>query len=281
MTVLNRLDLGAAEPLGATWDGRGINFALFSAHGEQVDLCLFEEDGGREACRLPLPGRTGDIWHGYLAGAGPGVIYGYRVHGPYAPDRGHRFNANKLLLDPYARQITGPFIWNRANFAYDFDDAQGDWAFDTTDNAAFVPKGIVIAPTQKADPGPGIPWRDTIIYEMHVKGMTQRHPEVPETQRGTFAALTAPVILAHLKFLGVTTVELLPVFAFADETHLIQRGLTNYWGYNPVSFFALEPRYGHGLRAMVAAYHGAGIEVVLDVVYNHTCLLYTSDAADE
>lgn len=270
MTVMAGLDVGTAEPLGATWDGRGINFALFSAHGERVELCLFDEGGAREVCRLPLPGRTGDIWHGYLADARPGLVYGYRVHGPYAPERGHRFNAHKLLLDPYAREITAPYLWNRANFAYDVESARGDGAFDATDNAVFVPKGIVTGPTSAADSGPGIPWRDTIIYEMHVKGMTQRHPAIPEAQRGTFAALASPTILEYLTSLGVTTIELLPVFAFADETHLVRRGLGNYWGYNPVSFFALDPRYGHGFRDMVAAYHAAGIEVILDVVYNHT-----------
>jgi len=270
MTVMAGLDLGTAEPLGATWDGRGINFALFSANGERVELCLFVESGAREVCRLPLPGRTGDIWHGYLADAGPGLVYGYRVYGPYAPERGHRFNANKLLLDPYAREITAPFRWNRANFAYDIESAHGDGAFDATDNAVFVPKGIVTGPTMAADPGPRIPWRDTIIYEMHVKGMTQRHPAIADAQRGTFAALATPAILGYLTSLGVTTVELLPVFAFADETHLVRRGLRNYWGYNPASFFALDPRYGRGFQDMVAAYHAAGIEVILDVVYNHT-----------
>jgi isoamylase len=272
MTVLSGLEAGSAEPLGATWDGRGINFALFSANGEQVELCLFDETGRREVRRLTLPARTGDIWHGYLAGARPGLKYGYRVHGPYAPGRGHRFNPHKLLLDPYARAITGAFTWHRANFAYDLDSPSGDLSFETTDNAPFVPKGIVTPPSAANLSRLETPWHDTVIYEMHVKGMTQRHPDVPAPLRGTFAALTAPAIVDHMRSLGVTAIELLPVFAFADETHLVRRGLANYWGYNPVSFFALDPRYlaGGGLREVVDIYHAAGIEVLVDVVYNHT-----------
>jgi isoamylase len=258
MTVLGGLEAGTAEPLGATWDGRGINFALFSAHGEKVELCLFDDTGTREMRRLPLPGRTGDIWHGYLAGGRLGQVYGYRVHGPYAPERGHRFNPHKLLLDPYARALTGRFLWHSANFN------------DPADNTAFVPKGIVTAPPEPAHPRLEIPWRDTVIYEMHVKGMTQRHPGIGAAKRGTLAALMTPEIIDYVHSLGVTAVELLPVFAFTDETHLVQKGLRNYWGYNPVSFFAAEPLYGDGLREMVAAYHAAGIEVILDVVYNHT-----------
>ncbi|MGE3335023.1 MAG: glycogen debranching protein GlgX [Rhodospirillaceae bacterium] len=257
MTVLGGLETGAAEPLGATWDGRGINFALFSAHGEKVELCLFDERGARELRRLALPGRTGDTWHGYLAGGRPGQVYGYRVHGPYAPERGHRFNPNKLLLDPYARKITSTFKWNAANL-------------DMSDNAAVVPKGIVVSDPEPVTARPQIPWQDTIIYEMHVKGMTQRHPHVAGHLRGTFEGLASQEILAHLQRLGVTAIELLPVYAFTDETHLARAGLSNYWGYNPVSFFASEPGYGESLREMVAAYHDAGIEVILDVVYNHT-----------
>lgn len=271
MTVLGGLEAGHAEPLGATWDGRGVNFALFSANGEKVDLCFFDEAGTREIRRLPLPARTGDVWHGYLVGGRPGLVYGYRVYGPYAPDRGHRFNANKLLLDPYARRITGAFPWHKSNFAYQF--GSDHLGFDTVDNAPVVPKAIVTAPS--GTPGPRLqrPWSDTVIYEMHVKGMTQRHPAIAAAQRGTLAALTSPAIIGYLQSLGVTAVELLPVFAFADETHLVQKNLTNYWGYNPVSFFALEPRYfaaSAGLKEMVAAFHAAGIEVLLDVVYNHT-----------
>ncbi|MGE4063032.1 MAG: glycogen debranching protein GlgX [Rhodospirillaceae bacterium] len=258
MTVLGGLEAGTAEPLGATWDGRGINFALFSANGEKVELCLFDETGTRELRRLPMPGRTGDVWHGYLAGGRLGQVYGYRVHGPFAPERGHRFNPRKLLLDPYARAITGPFRWHQANFDGELD------------NSEIVPKGIVTQSSAAPDTRLDIPWRQTVIYEMHVKGMTQRHPAVPASQRGTFAALRAPEIIEHVRSLGVTTVELLPVFAFSDETHLGTRGLSNYWGYNPVSFFACEPRYGAGLAGLVAAYHAAGIEVILDVVYNHT-----------
>lgn len=258
MTVPIGLEAGRAEPLGATCDGRGVNFALFSAHAEKVELCIFDPTGQREVRRLPLPVRTGDVWHGYLAGARSGLIYGYRVHGPYAPERGHRFNAAKVLLDPYARRVTGSFKWLPENFG-------------EADNAAVVPKGVVTEELVFAQTlRPETPWRDTVIYEMHVKGMTQRHPDVPVRQRGTFAGLAAPAVLDHLHRLGVTAVELLPIFAFTDETHLVRAGLTNYWGYNPISFFASEPRYGEGLWEMVEVYHAAGIEVILDVVYNHT-----------
>jgi glycogen operon protein len=257
MTLLGGLEMGMAEPRGATWDGRGINFALFSAHAEKVELCLFDETGTQELRRLALPGRTGDVWHGYLAGGRPGQIYGYRVHGPYAPERGHRFNSNTLLLDPYARKITATFTWHAANL-------------DMSDNAAVVPKGIVVSDPEPVTARPNTPWRDTVIYEMHVKGMTWRHPGLRDHQRGTFEGLASPPIISYLKQLGVTAVELLPIYAFTDETHLARAGLSNYWGYNPVSFFASAPRYGNGLREMVAAYHAAGIEVILDVVYNHT-----------
>lgn len=256
MNVIGGLEAGHAEPLGARCDAGGINFALFSANADKVELCLFDESGEREMRRLPLPRRTGDVWHGYLAGGRAGQVYGYRVHGPYAPERGHRFNAKKLLLDPYARDITGRFSWHPAHFDRE------------TDSAPFVPKGVVTAPQFAVSPPLGVPWKDTVIYEMHVKGMTQRHPAIEH--RGTFKALRAREIIDHLKSLDVTTVELLPVFAFTDETHLVNKGLTNYWGYNPISFFALEPRYGAGLADMVADYHAAGIEVILDVVYNHT-----------
>lgn len=269
------LEAGSPEPLGASWDGRGVNFALFSAHGEKVDLCLFERDSRQESRRLSLPARTGDIWHGYLPGAAPGLSYGYRVHGPYRPTDGHRFNAHKVLVDPYARALTGPVTSHAANFAYCLEHPDTDLSFDTQDNAAFVPKGIVVGPQAALWPGPDIPWADTIIYELHVKGMTQRHPSVSARHRGRLAGLAAPAIIDHLARLGVTAVELMPIFPFADEPHLVAKGLSNYWGYNPYCFFAVDPRYltakaSDEFRELVNALHRAGLEVILDVVYNHT-----------
>jgi len=234
---------GHAHPLGAAWDGAGVNFAVFSAHAEKIELCLFDESGARELDRLALPEWTDEVWHGYLPGAGPGLVYGYRAHGPWAPDAGHRFDADRLLLDPYARRLRGTLA------------AVDDPAFDWGDDAP-----------------PATPWRDTIIYEAHVRGFTRLHPGVPEALRGTFAGLASPAALEHLTKLGVTAVELLPVHVFRDEPALAARGLTNYWGYNSLAFFAPDPRYGDAdhFRAMVKALHAAGLEVILDVVYNHT-----------
>ncbi|MHB1204049.1 MAG: glycogen debranching protein GlgX [Rhodospirillaceae bacterium] len=264
---MTELSQGHPAPLGAHWDGSGVNFALFSAHGEKVELCLFDDSGREE--RLSLD-RTGNIWHGYVAGAGPGLKYGYRVHGPYAPQDGHRFNPNKLLIDPYAKALTGPVAWNEANHGYRFGEAED--SFDDRDNAGLMPKCVVTAAQDPAPPGARRPWTDSVIYELHVKGFTQTHPDVGEPERGRMAGLSAPAVLDYLTGLGVTAVELLPVFAFADEGHLATRGLTNYWGYNTYAFFTLDPRYGDeaAMRAMIAAYHAAGIEVILDVVFNHT-----------
>lgn len=270
------LEAGRPEPLGATCDGDGVNFALFSAAAEQVALCLFDADGRAEIARHPLPGRTGDVWHGFLPGAGPGLVYGYRVDGPYRPRDGHRFNPHKLLLDPYARRLTGALVWHSANFAYWFGSGN-DMTFDRRDNAAYVPKGVVAPPETagQAAAGPSTAWADTVVYELHVRGMTLRHPGVPERWRGRLSGLATPAVIDHLTGLGVTAVELMPIFAFADETHLARRGLVNYWGYNPYNFFAVEPRYltpgaERELRGVVDRLHEAGIEVILDVVFNHT-----------
>ena len=267
---------GRSHPLGATWDGSGTNFALFSAHAEQVELCLFDDDGEREIARVVLPEYTHEIFHAYLPDVRPGQLYGYRVHGPYAPEQGHRFNHHKLLLDPYAKAIAGSLTWDDALFGYRIGDAAQDLSFDERDSAPFMPKCRVVDPayTWGRRPEPR-PWHETIVYEMHVRGFTMRHPQVPEAERGTFGALgTAPVV-EYLRDLGITAVELLPVHAFVHDRHLIERGLRNYWGYNSIQFFAPHPEYiGRGglsdFKAFVQRMHDAGIEVILDVVYNHT-----------
>jgi isoamylase len=272
-----RLSAGAPHPLGATWDGRGTNFALFSANAEKVELCLFDRHGGREIERIALPERTEDVWHGYLNDVAPGQPYGYRVYGPYDPERGFRFNSHKLLIDPYAKQLMGRLIWSDAHFSYRAGSARADLSFDRRDNARGMPKGIVIdeAFTWSQERRPAIPWQDTIIYEAHVKGLTQQREDVPAAWRGTFRGLTAPAVLDHLKRLGVTALELLPIHAFVDDRQLVERGLSNYWGYNTLGFFAPEQRYSldgplDEFRSTVSRLHDAGIEIILDVVYNHT-----------
>jgi isoamylase len=272
-----RLTAGAPHPLGATWDGRGTNFALFSANAEKVELCLFDSNGRREIDRIALPERTEDIWHGYVNDVTPGQLYGYRVHGSYEPERGFRFNPHKLLVDPYARQLTGRLVWSDAHFGYRAGSARADLSFDRRDNARGMPKAVVIdeAFTWGNERKPSVPWEDTVIYEAHVKGMTQQREDVPPGWRGTFRALAAPAVVEHLKRLGVTSVELLPVHAFVDDRHLIERGLNNYWGYNTLAFFAPAPRYAlegtlDAFRSTVSRLHDAGIEIILDVVYNHT-----------
>jgi glycogen debranching enzyme GlgX len=263
-----RLGDGVPEPLGATWDGAGVNFALATPRAERVSLCLFDEAGQREVERLSLPGWSGGVWHGYLPGGGPGLFYGYRIDGRFAPEEGLWFNPHKLLLDPHARALGGHYRWHAAHRA----QCQGD--LDTRDNAPWMLKGRVHddrfdwADTAR----PETPWSETVIYELNVKGFTARHPAVPELQRGRFAGIAHPAVLEHLTTLGVTAVELLPVQAFLSEPMLAERGLTNYWGYNSLGFFAPDPRYGgpDDFKAMVRALHGAGIEVLLDVVYNHT-----------
>ena len=272
----SRVREGRPFPLGATWDGLGVNFALYSANATRVDLCLFDARG-REIERITLPEHTDEIWHGYLPDVRPGQLYGYRVHGPYAPDAGHRFNPNKLLLDPYAKQIVGELKWAPHLFGYTIGHRDGDLSFDRRDSAAYMPKAAVVDPahTWGDDRRLHTPWDRTVIYEAHVRGLTMRHPQVSEGARGTFSAMKNDAVIAHLKDIGVTAIELLPIHAFVDDQHLLERGLRNYWGYNSIGFFAPHPRYlASGniaeFKQMVAHLHQAGIEVLLDVVYNHT-----------
>jgi isoamylase len=268
---------GAPHPLGATWDGAGANFALFSAHAEKVELCLFDASGERETERITLPEYTDEVWHGYVPDLLPGQLYGYRVYGPYDPHKGHRFNPHKLLLDPYAKSIRGELKWTDAHFAYRLGSPREDLSFDRRDNARSMPKCELIdtAFTWGGERRPATPWARTVIYEMHVKGFTMLHPDVPEVRRGTFAGLAWPAVADHLKALGVTAVEFLPIHAFIDDRTLVERGLRNYWGYNSIGFFAIEPRYlatkrPSEFKAMVRRLHDEGIEIILDVVYNHT-----------
>jgi isoamylase len=270
---------GSPEAHGAIWDGEGTNFTLFSAHATKVEVCLFDNQGTRELERLALPEYTDQIWHGYIPKVGPETVYGFRVHGPYAPLAGHRFNPNKLLLDPYARAHTGQLTWDPACFGYTIGSPEADLSFDERDSAPFVPKCVVVDPNfdwQGQPRARGIPWDQTIVYEMHVKGFTKLHPAVPAKQRGTFAGL-GPQVIDYIKSLGVTSVELLPIHTFINDSHLLERGLTNYWGYNSIGFFAPDPRYAsepeqclREFKEMVARFHDAGLEVLLDVVYNHT-----------
>ncbi|GGF61960.1 glycogen operon protein [Mameliella alba] len=271
--------IGAGRPnrLGAVFDGEGTNFALFSDHAQRVDLCLFSPDGKTEQQRLSLPERRGAVWHGYVPGLKPGALYGYRVHGPFAPERGHRFNANKLLVDPYTRALHGGFSTHPATFGYSPGSADGDLSFSSSDSAAHTPKSVVWDPADYPTGTRGLRrgWSNTVIYETHVRGSTMRHPDVPEALRGTVEGLASDAMLDHLTRLGITTVELLPVQAIRSENALTGRGLVNYWGYNTAGFFVPEPRYlgpagVAGFRRMVDRFHAAGIEVILDVVYNHS-----------
>jgi glycogen operon protein len=268
---------GSPYPRGATWDGKGVNFAVFSEHAERVEVCLFGPSGARETARVALPEYTNEIWHGYLPGVRPGQLYGYRVYGPYAPARGHRFNPHKLLLDPYAKAIVGDLSWHDAHFGYQIGAAKDDLSFSRRDNARWMPKCQVVNAEfdWEGDQRPEHPWHDTIIYEAHVRGMTMRHPDVPEKIRGTFAGLAHPAIVDHLRRLGITALELLPIQAFLQDRHLVENGRSNYWGYNTLGFFAIEPRYlasgnRDEFRNFVKTYHAAGVEIILDVVYNHT-----------
>ena len=273
-----RLSAGTNHRLGATWDGRGTNFALFSAHAEKVQLCLFDNQGRREIERLDLPERTEDVWHGYLNDISPGQLYGYRVYGPYEPEQGHRFNCNKLLLDPYAKRLAGRLVWSDAHFAYRTGSSREDLSFDRRDNARGMPKAVVVDETfnwGRRENRPHVPWEDTIIYEAHAKGLTQTRQDVAPGMRGTFRGLCSPAMIDHLKRLGITTLELLPIHGFIDDRQLIEKKLVNYWGYNSIAFFAPEARYASEnpldvFRTTVARLHDAGIEVMLDVVYNHT-----------
>ncbi|ARU31296.1 glycogen debranching enzyme GlgX [Sulfuriferula sp. AH1] len=268
---------GRPYPRGANWDGEGVNFAIFSEHAEKVELCLFDSKGQREVQRIELKECTNLIWHCYLPEARPGLLYGFRVYGPYRPAEGHRFNPNKLLIEPYAKDIVGTPLWSDAHFGYRIGSKRGDLSFDRRDNARGMPKCRVIdqAFTWGNDRPPDIRWHDMVIYELHVKGFTMQHPDIPPEFRGTYAGLTMEPAIEHLKQLGITTVELMPVHAFLDDRHLIERGLRNYWGYNSISFMAPDSRYsasGHvsEFKTMVKTLHSADIEVILDVVYNHT-----------
>ncbi|MBK8907449.1 MAG: glycogen debranching protein GlgX [Rhodospirillales bacterium] len=277
MPARRRVEAGSPSPLGANWDGRGVNFALFSENAERVELCLFDSSGRREIERVVLPEYTNQIWHGYLVGLQPGQLYGYRVYGPYDPARGHRFNHHKLLLDPYARAIHGPLILHDTLFGYRRGSSKGDLSFDRRDSAARMPKCRVVeaAFTWGTERLPNTPWSRTVIYELHVRGFTKLHPEVDEAQQGTFAGLGSPAVIDYLVKLGVTAVELLPIHTIVDEPHLAVAGRHNYWGYNSVNFFSADHRLhsrrgGREMKTMVANLHRAGIEVILDVVYNHT-----------
>jgi isoamylase len=272
---------GSAFPLGATWDGEGVNFAIFSENATAVDLCLFDANEDADARHtIRLRERSDQIWHCYLPDARPGQLYGYRVHGPYAPEEGHRFNPNQLLIDPYAKAVGGTIKWSDALFAYKVGSPGEDLEPSPTNSAGGVPKSVVIDPafTWGDDRKPKTPWNRTVIYETHVKGMTIQHPEVEESLRGTYLGIASQPVIDHLLSLGVTAVELLPVHHFAVDRHLAEQGLTNYWGYNSVAFLAPDVRYStEGLgtqvnefKSMVKRLHSAGIEVILDVVYNHT-----------
>src|SRR4051812_2792639 len=275
---LNALREGLPYPKGAHWDGEGVNFALFSAHATRVELCLFDPSGEHETARIELPEYRDEIWHGYLPGVRPGQIYGFRVHGPYKPEEGHRFNPNKLLLDPYARATIGELKWDPAVFGYKMGEE--DTTFDERDSAPFMPKSVVVDPNFKwhrERVWRVVPWDRTIVYETHVRGFTKLHPAVPERERGTFCGLAYKDVIDYVKSLGVTTVELLPVHTFINDSFLLDKKLTNYWGYNSIGFFAPDPRYSadpakclQEFKEMVARFHDAGLEVIIDVVYNHT-----------
>ena len=273
---------GNPYPLGATWDGSGVNFALFSENATGVELCLFDgENRNHELKRIRMTEQTNQVWHVYLPEARSGQLYGYRVHGPYSPSEGHRFNPAKLLLDPYAKSIAGPIRWSDALFGYTIGDPDADLSIDERDSVDGLPKCVVVDPAFSwgQDAPLRIPWHKTLIYEMHVKGFTSRHPKVPKELRGTYAGLTHPAVVDYLKSLGITAVELMPVHQFVADKSLVDRGLTNYWGYNSIGFFAPESRYASTgvlgeqvaeFKTMVKTFHREGIEVIIDVVYNHT-----------
>ena len=271
---------GQPYPLGATWDGSGVNFALFSENATGVELCLFDApDAATERHKIRMRERTDQVWHCYLPDVRPGQLYGYRVHGPYEPEKGHRFNPANLLIDPYAKAISGVIKWSDALFAYRVGGPREDLEINPDNSAGGVPKSVVIntAFVWGDDRSPRIPWNRTVIYECHVKGMTVRHPDVPEPLRGTYLGLCSDPMLDHFHSLGVTALELLPVHQFAVDRQLAERRLTNYWGYNTIGFFAPDVRYAtggrglqvHEFKSMVKTLHAAGLEVILDVVYNH------------
>ncbi len=274
-----RITEGQPYPLGATWTGNGVNFALFSAYATQVELCLFDAAGRREVERIVLPEYTDEIWHVFVPDLKPGTVYGYRVHGPYEPLAGHRFNPHKLLLDPYAKAHVGSLKWHPAVFGYTLGSRDGDLSFDKRDSAPYVPRCRVVDQTfaWHHPMRERVPRERVILYEAHVRGYTIRHPEVPDHERGTFAGMANPQVIDTIRRLGVTSVELMPIHTFVDDSHLLERGLTNYWGYNTIGFFAPDPRYSVGgqasideFKGMVDRFHENGLEVILDVVYNHT-----------
>ncbi len=276
-----QLSAGYSHALGANWDGAGVNFALFSAHAERVELCIYDPSGRRERERITLPECTDQVWHGYVAGLLPGDCYGYRVHGPYDPAHGHRFNPNKLLVDPYAKLLRGDIKWSDVHLAYRSNSPREDLSFDRRDNARAMPKAVVVdhAYTWGDDKSPQIHPSDSVIYEAHVRGMTIQHQAIDSSIRGTFAALGDIAIIQYLKALGVTSIELLPVHHFVDDRFLVDKDLRNYWGYSTLNYFAPEQRYLSGtsgndlaeVKQVIRKFHDAGIEVILDVVYNHTC----------
>jgi isoamylase len=276
----SRVREGNSQAHGAIWDGKGTNFTLFSANATKVEVCLFDSVGGTEQERIALPEYTDQIWHGYIPDVHPSSVYGMRVHGPYEPHAGHRFNPNKLVLDPYARAHLGELKWVPEVFGYTLGHKDEDLSFDERDSAPFVPKCVVVDPNfdWKGQPRErGLPWDRTIIYEAHIKGFTKLHTGVPEHKRGTYAGLGTKQVVEYVKSLGVTSIELLPIHTFINDGVLLERGLTNYWGYNSIGFFAPDPRYAwepeqslREFKEMVAAFHEAGLEVLLDVVYNHT-----------
>ena len=271
---------GKPYPLGATADEKGANFAVFSANATKVEVCFFDTDGKRETGRFELPERTDEVFHGHVTEVGPATLYGFRVHGPYEPEAGHRFNPNKLLLDPYARAHSGKLTWNPAVFGYTIGAKGDDLSFDKRDSAPFVPKSVVVDPNfdwHGEYRRRNVPWEATIVYETHVKGFTKLHPEVDQKLRGFYAGLGSKPVVDYIKSLGVTTVELMPIHTFIDDDYLLEKKLKNYWGYNSIGFFAPDPRYASDVpnslrefKEMIARLHDGGLEVILDVVYNHT-----------
>ena len=272
---------GKPYPQGATWDGTGVNFSLYSETATRVELCLFEDVAARRSENVSLREVTGYVWHAYLPGVKLGQLYGYRVYGPYEPERGCRYNPSKLLIDPYAKAVSGEPDWNAPVFAYKLGDPAGDLSPDQEDDVWGVPKCVVTTShfDWENDRPPMTPLHDSVLYEAHVKGITALHPDIPQELRGTYAGFFHPVMIDYLRKLGITAVELMPVHQFVDDKRLVEAGLRNYWGYNSINFFAPDPRYSSSgssgeqigeFKAMVKALHRAGIEVILDVVYNHT-----------
>ena len=271
-----KMEPGRAYPIGATVDDTGVNFAIFSAHAEKVELCVFDPQGRQELIRFLLPQCEHDIWHGFLKGAAAGLVYGYRVYGPYSPESGHRFNHHKLLLDPYAKALRGEFLWSDRHFAYDVNDPRQDLSFDTRDNADVMLKAVVLDDSAVLIPRNPIAWRNTVLYEGHVKGLSELNNNVPQALRGSFLGVSHPAMIAHYRAIGITTIELLPVQQFISEQFLVDKKLSNYWGYNSLAFFVphqdyLNKNQINDFQRMVDELHQAGFEVIIDVVYNHTC----------